>query len=77
MNKTMKVIRTIAVESSDLGDKVKKARAGRKVTDLAYRANISPAYWYKIEANEPESVSEETLRNIEKALNINLNITFE
>ena len=55
-----------------VGKSIKKARGKKKVTDLAYHVGISPAYWYKIEAEAVETVSIDIIRKIEQILSIDL-----
>lgn len=70
---SMKFAKTILFDApTGVGKRIKNAREGKKVTELAYHAGISPAYWYKIEAEEPETVSIEIIRKIEQLLGIDL-----
>lgn len=75
---TMEVVKQIKVKASDLPEKVKAAREadGRSVQLLATLAGISTSYWYQIENNKRQWISEETLKGIESALNIDLGIKF-
>jgi hypothetical protein len=45
---------------------------GRSVQVLATLAGISTAYWYQIEQEKRQWISEETLRGIEQALGLDL-----
>ena len=75
----VKVKRTIEIEVEGLGEKIYKARkaSGQTVESLAQKAGISRPYWYDLE-NEKirDGLPEETLRNIEKALEQDLGVSF-
>ena len=75
---TMKVVKTIGVEVSGLGERIKKARTSdsRSLTQLAALANMTTANWYRIEGEKFNTLPYETLQNIEKALGIDLNVHF-
>ncbi|MBD2345419.1 helix-turn-helix domain-containing protein [Anabaena subtropica FACHB-260] len=49
----------------------------RSVQVLATLAGISTAYWYQIEQDKRQWISEETLRGIEQALGMNLGVQFD
>ncbi|WP_013320829.1 helix-turn-helix domain-containing protein [Gloeothece verrucosa] len=76
----VKVRRYIDKEVQGLGDRIRKARkeSGETIEVLAGKAGISRVYWYDIE-NERirDSLPEETLRKIEKALNLDLGVNFD
>ncbi|MDZ8261962.1 helix-turn-helix transcriptional regulator [Nostoc sp. ChiQUE01b] len=74
----MDVVRQIKVTIPDLSQKIKEAREkdGRSVQVLATLAGISTAYWYQIEQDKRQWISEETLRGIEQALGIDLGVQF-
>ncbi len=74
----MKVVKTIEVEVSGLGDRIKKARMSdpRSLTQLAAAANMTTANWYRIEGEKFNTLPYETLKNIEKALGIDLDVEF-
>ncbi|HEY9644251.1 MAG TPA: helix-turn-helix transcriptional regulator [Coleofasciculaceae cyanobacterium] len=74
----MDVVRQIRVTIPDLSQRIKEAREkdGRSVQVLATMAGISTAYWYQIEQEKRQWISEETLRGIEVALGISLNVDF-
>lgn len=74
----MNVVRQIKVTIPDLSQRIKQVREqdGRSVQVLATIAGISTAYWYQIEKDERQWISEETLRGIEKALGIDLGVKF-
>jgi len=75
----MDVVRQIKVTIPDLSQKIKESREkdGRSVQVLATLAGISTAYWYQIEQNKRQWISEGTLRGIEQALSINLGVEFD
>ncbi|MBW4511760.1 MAG: helix-turn-helix domain-containing protein [Scytonematopsis contorta HA4267-MV1] len=76
----MKVRRTIEREVPGLGQKIKKAREadGRSLESICGEVGISRVYWYDIEGERVRgSLPEETLRKIEKALNIDLGVNFD
>lgn len=76
----MKVRRSIDVEIEGLGAKIRKARKddGRSVEVLAGEAGISRAYWHDVEAERVrDALPEETLRKIEKVLNVSFNVKFD
>lgn len=64
----------------DLGSKIQEARKAinKPLTVLCKEANVSRNYWYQLESGKiPGSVSEETLRKIEKVLGVSLGVSFE
>lgn len=64
----------------DLGLKIEMARKAinKPLTVLCKEADVSRNYWYQLESGKiPGTVSEETLRKIEKVLGVNLGINFE
>lgn len=64
----------------DLGSKIQQARKAVKkpLTLLCKEADVSRNYWYQLESGKiPGTVSEETLRKIEKVLGVDLGIDFE
>ncbi|MHC5747899.1 MAG: helix-turn-helix domain-containing protein [Nostoc sp.] len=75
----MDVVRQIKVTIPDLSQKIKQAREkdGRSVQVLATSAGISTAYWYQIEQEKRQWISEETLRGIEQALGLDLGVCFD
>lgn len=75
----MDVVRRIKLTIPDLSQKIKQAREkdGRSVQVLATLAGISTAYWYQIEHNKRQWISEQTLRGIEQALGTNLGVDFD
>lgn len=75
----MEVVRQIRVNVPTLSERIKAAREadGRSAQVLATAAGISTGYWYQIENNQRRWISEETLRGIESALNIDFGVTFD
>ena len=76
----VKIRRSIDVEARGLGEKIKQARKtdGRPVEVLASEAAMSRAYWHDIEAERVrDALPEETLRKIERVLNIDLGVKFD
>ncbi|NER25654.1 MAG: helix-turn-helix transcriptional regulator [Symploca sp. SIO1C2] len=74
----MKITQTKEIEAPGLGEKIKTARlATRKpLGELAYKAGMSTANWYRIEAENMKSMSIETLRTIEKVLGVDFGVKF-
>lgn len=74
----MDVVRQIRVTVPDLEKRIKQGRelSGRSAQSLATEAGISTAYWYQIEKGDRKYITEEVLRGIEKALGIDLGVTF-
>jgi transcriptional regulator with XRE-family HTH domain len=75
----MDVVKQVRVTVPDLSSKVKDARLldGRSAQALATAAGISTAYWYQIENNQRQWLSEEILRGIENALGIDFGVNFD
>jgi transcriptional regulator with XRE-family HTH domain len=75
----MEVVKQIKIQASDLPQRIKEAREkdGRSVQILATLAGISTAYWYQIEQNKRQWISEEILRGIENALDVDFGIRFD
>jgi transcriptional regulator with XRE-family HTH domain len=73
----VKVVRTLELEVPDLGKRIREARKadGRSVTEIAAAAGMSVQNWYRIE-DERQSLPEDTLRLIEKVLNIDFGVKF-
>jgi transcriptional regulator with XRE-family HTH domain len=68
------------VEIPGLGEKLRQARLKdqRSVEKLATAAGISRNYWYQLEAEAVlGGVKEETLRNIEQVLDVDLGVNFQ
>ncbi len=70
----MKVLYT--KEFPGVGSKIKEARkaSDKPLTLLCAEAGISSPHWHRIENEKVGEVPIETLKNIEKALNIDLGI---
>ncbi|NJL09355.1 MAG: helix-turn-helix transcriptional regulator [Calothrix sp. SM1_7_51] len=75
----MEVVKQVKVIVPDLALSVKEAREkdGRSAQVLATLAGISTAYWYQIEKNERQVISEDVLRGIERALGVNFGVSFD
>lgn len=65
-------------EFPDLGKKIRTARqeSGKTLTELAYAAGISVNHWVRIENEGVKLLPETVLRGIEKALNIDLEVSY-
>jgi ribosome-binding protein aMBF1 (putative translation factor) len=76
----VKVRRYVEIKVEGLGAKIRQARKadGRSVEVLAGEAQISRAYWHDIEAERiRDTLPEDTLRKIERVLNIDLGVKFD
>ncbi|MHC5820592.1 MAG: helix-turn-helix domain-containing protein [Nostoc sp.] len=76
VKRTVEVVR----EFPGLGERIKKGREGdkRSLTQICRDSGVSRAYWYHLENEQIYScVSEDTIRKIEAALNIDLGVTFD
>jgi len=75
----VKVRRYQELDVPDFGERLKKARVedGRSVQVLATLAGISVGYWYQLEKEDREWISEEVLRAIESVLNIKFGAQFD
>ncbi len=75
----VKVRRYQEIEVSDFGERLKQARIddGRSVQVLATLAGISVGYWYQLEKEDREWISENILRAIESVLNVNFGAKFD
>lgn len=71
----MKVRYSIEVEG--LGKRIRDARRldARKLDALCKLAGISRYHWYRIEKEQVEELSAETLRKIETALNVDFGVS--
>lgn len=75
----MKVRRTIDLEISGLGRKIKLAREAdkRSLEAICKEVQLSRVYWYDIESERIRgALPEETLRRIEEVLGIDLGVEF-
>lgn len=79
MSTAMKVVRTIELEVTGLGDRIKKARLNdkRSLTQLAALAGMTTANWYRIESEKFSSLPLETLKKIESALGIDFGVVIK
>ncbi len=75
----MKVKMTIEVEVPGLGKKIEDARRSdkRPLTQICDQVDLTPMYWYQIEREEVKALPIETLRRIERVLNIDFGVNFE
>lgn len=74
----MDVVRQTKISKPNLSQMVLEAREkdGRSAQVLATKAGISTGYWYQIENGKRKWISEETLRGIEQALNVDFGVKF-
>jgi ribosome-binding protein aMBF1 (putative translation factor) len=75
---SVKVIRQSETYVPNLHERIKKAREkdGRSAQVLATLADISTAYWYKLEAGTQKWVSEDVLKRIESVLGVDFGVQF-
>ncbi|MEM6434500.1 MAG: helix-turn-helix transcriptional regulator [Cyanobacteria bacterium P01_D01_bin.115] len=75
---SVKVYRTIEVDAPGLGELIKEARKNdeRTLGKISAAAGMSSQNWYRIE-EERQSLPEETLRLIEKVLQVDFGVSFE
>jgi transcriptional regulator with XRE-family HTH domain len=78
----MQVKRTIEItlDFPGLGQRIKEAREkdGRSLTQICRDSGISRAYWYQLETEDLRApATEEIIRKIEQALNIDLGVKFD
>ncbi|WP_110988878.1 helix-turn-helix domain-containing protein [Acaryochloris thomasi] len=75
----MKVRKVIDVEVPGLGLQIKEARERdpRSLASICREIDMTPMNWYKIEAEGTKALPEETLRDIEKVLGVDLGVSFE
>lgn len=75
----VKVRRYQEIEVAEFGERLKKARIedGRSVQVLATLAGISVGYWYQLEKEDREWISEDVLRAIESVLNLDFGAQFD
>ena len=74
----MEVRKYLKTDVPDLGRRIKEAREKdrRSAQVLATLAGISTGYWYQIEKEERKWISLDVVREIEKVLGVNLNVSF-
>jgi transcriptional regulator with XRE-family HTH domain len=77
MQRNMKVVRTTVIEVQGLGGRIKDARLRdpRPLKEICASIGMSPMNWYRVET-EQQSLPEETLREIERALGVSFDVTF-
>ena len=79
MASLMKVSKTVEREFPGLGARIKSARENdpRSLIQLCAAIGMTPANWYKIENEETKVLPIETLRKIEKILNIDFDVEID
>lgn len=79
MSLLMKVRKVIDVETPGLGAKIKAAREAdsRSLLSICKEIDLTPMYWYKIEAEEVKALPIETLRRIEEVLGVDFGVSFD
>lgn len=79
MVQAVKIRITKEIDAPGIGKKIKDARIadGRSVQTLATLAGISLAYWYQIEQEKMQSISEEHFKGVQSALGIDLGVKFD
>jgi transcriptional regulator with XRE-family HTH domain len=75
----MKISVTRVYEVEGLGDRIRRERKAspKTITQLAAEAGISVAYWNRIETEKLVSLPIETLRAIEKVLEVSLGVSID
>jgi transcriptional regulator with XRE-family HTH domain len=75
---SVKVRRYQETEIPDFGEKLKAARIadGRSVQVLATLASISTGYWYQLENEQRNWISDEVVKGIESVLGIDFGVNF-
>lgn len=80
MGALMKVRKVTDVEAPGLGAKIKAAREAvresdnRSLISICKEVELTPMYWYKIEADGVKALPIETLNRIEKVLGVNFGV---
>ncbi|MGL5807938.1 MAG: helix-turn-helix domain-containing protein [Xenococcaceae cyanobacterium] len=79
LTSSVKVIRQKESYAPNLHERIKEAREkdGRSAQVLATLAEISTAYWYKLEAGTQKWISEDVLRRIESVLGVDFGVQFD
>ncbi len=74
----MKVQRIIEIDIPDMGFRIEQARRRdpRLIEKIAKECGMTRANWYKIEQGKNKTLTEETLRKIEKVLGVDFGIKF-
>lgn len=78
MSLLMKVRKVIDIETPGLGAKIKAAREAdsRSLLSICKEIDLTPMYWYKIEAEDVKALPIETLRRIEEVLGVDFGVSF-
>nr|WP_155746389.1 helix-turn-helix transcriptional regulator [Scytonema sp. UIC 10036] len=82
MRASVKIKRVVEYvrEFPGLGEKIRLAREldGRPLTQICRECGLSRSYWYQLEAEDMRaSATEEVIRKVEKALNVDLGVCFD
>lgn len=79
MSLLMKVRKVIDIETPGLGAKIKAAREAdsRSLLSICKEIDLTPMYWYKIEAEDVKALPIETLRRIEEVLGVDFRVSFD
>ena len=80
MENCVKIRRTLDIEITGLGERIREARKAdkRSLETLASAAGISRGYWYDIESESVrDALPEDTLRKIESVLGVNFDVNFK
>jgi len=79
MSLLMKVRKVIDIEAPELGAKIKAAREAdsRSLLSICKAIDLTPMYWYKIEAEEVKALPIETLKRIEEVLGVDFGVKFD
>jgi len=74
----MRVVKTISVDVPDLGQQIRAAREadGRPLVKICAEVGMTPANWYRIEA-EKQTLLLETLKRIEEVLGVDFGVKLE
>jgi transcriptional regulator with XRE-family HTH domain len=73
-----RVVETV-LDFPDLGKRIRQARErdNRSLSQICRDAGVSRAYWYQLESEDLRApATEDIIRKIEKALNIDLGVKF-
>lgn len=78
----MQVIRVTVFEAPSLPEKIRDARweakkRGKSLKDICEEVGMTSSNWYLIEKGVTKELPEDTLRRIEKALDIDLGVNFK
>lgn len=74
----MRVVKTVSIDVAKLGQQIRAAREadGRPLVKICAEVGMTPANWYRIEA-EKQMLPLETLRKIEEVLGVDFGIRFD